>query len=125
MLGAAEAAGLPLTVFHNRRWDTDFLTARKLIEDGTIGRPIRIESRFERYRPAPREGAWRELPDAAEAGGVLWDLGPHLIDQACVLFGDPTHVYAEVDVRRPGAQVDDDAFVALRFARRARSRTCG
>jgi scyllo-inositol 2-dehydrogenase (NADP+) len=116
IVGAAVAAGRMLTVFHNRRWDSDFLTARKLIDDGAIGTPIRLESRFERYRPAPKEGAWRELADPADAGGVLWDLGPHLIDQACVLFGDPTHVYAEVDVRRPGAQVDDDAFVALRFA---------
>ena len=113
---AAAAAGVLLTVFHNRRWDSDFLTARKLIDEGAIGRPHRLESRFERYRDAPRAGAWRELPDPADAGGVLWDLGPHLIDQACVLFGNPTEVYAEVDARRPGAQVDDDAFVALRFA---------
>jgi predicted dehydrogenase len=116
IIGAAVAAGRLLTVFHNRRWDSDFLTARKLIAEGAIGAPVQLESRFERFRAAPTEGAWRELPDPADAGGVLWDLGPHLIDQACVLFGDPTHLYAEVDVRRPGARVDDDAFVALRFA---------
>ena len=116
MVDAAERAGLMLTVFHNRRWDSDFLTVRKLIADGTLGRPFRLESRFSRFRPAPKAGAWREGGDPADAGGTLWDLGPHLIDQARVLFGDPTHVYAEVERRRDGVEVDDDVFVALRFA---------
>jgi scyllo-inositol 2-dehydrogenase (NADP+) len=113
--GAAEAAGRMATVFHNRRFDADFLTVRRLVNDGVLGDLTRLESRFDRFRAAPKEGAWRERAGPADAGGVLWDLGPHLIDQACVLFGDPTSVYAEVDVRRPGAVVDDDAFVALRF----------
>jgi predicted dehydrogenase len=115
MVATARANHRMLSVFHNRRWDADFLTARKLVDEGVLGDPTRLESRFDRFREAPREGAWRELADPAAAGGVLWDLGPHLIDQACLLFGTPTHVYAEVDVRRPGAIVDDDAFVALRF----------
>ena len=115
MVDAAESAGLMLTVFHNRRWDSDFLTVRRLVEDGSLGSPFRLESRFNRFRPEPRPGAWRELADPADAGGTLWDLGPHLIDQARVLFGDPTHVYAEVERRRSGVEVDDDAFVALRF----------
>ena len=76
----------------------------------------RFELRFERYRAAPREGAWRELPGEEEAGGLLFDLGSHLIDQSVQLFGLPTHVYAEVEKRRHGALVDDDTFVALRFA---------
>ena len=113
---AASHAGLMLTVFHNRRWDADFLTVRRLVEEGALGELTRLESRFDRFRPAPKEGAWREAPGPDGAGGVLWDLGPHLIDQACMLFGEPTHLYAEVDARRPGAVVDDDAFVALRFA---------
>jgi predicted dehydrogenase len=116
IVSAAEAAGRMATVFHNRRFDADFLTVRRLVDDGVLGDLTRLESRFDRFRPAPKEGAWREKADPADAGGVLWDLGPHLIDQACLLFGEPTHVYAEVDVRRPGAVVDDDAFVALRFA---------
>jgi predicted dehydrogenase len=115
MIDAGRAAGLLLAVFHNRRWDTDFLTVRRVVDEGAIGSPFRLESRFERYREQPKEGAWRELADPADAGGTLWDLGPHLIDQACVLLGDPTHVYAEVDRRRAGVAVDDDAFVALRF----------
>ena len=116
MAALADSAGRMLTVFHNRRWDADFLTVRRLVDEGVLGDLTRLESRFDRFREAPREGAWREAADPAGAGGVLWDLGPHLIDQACLLFGDPTHVYAEVDVRRPGAMVDDDAFVALSFA---------
>jgi predicted dehydrogenase len=115
MIDAARTAGLMLTVFHNRRWDSDFLTVRRLVDEGTIGAPFRIESRLDRWREERKEGAWRELADPADAGGTLWDLGPHLIDQACVLFGHPTHVYAQVDARRSGVEVDDDAFVALRF----------
>jgi scyllo-inositol 2-dehydrogenase (NADP+) len=116
MIAASRTAGLLLTVFHNRRWDADFLTVRRIVDEGVIGPPFRLESRFERYREQSKEGAWRELADPADAGGTLWDLGPHLVDQACVLFGDPTHVYAELDRRRARVAVDDDAFVALRFA---------
>ena len=109
----ARERGLLLTVFHNRRLDGDMLTVRRLIGDGALGRVLRFESRFERWRPKLAEGAWRELASPEEAGGVLFDLGTHLIDQALVLFGSAGHVYAELDSRRPGAQVDDDAFVAL------------
>lgn len=115
VIEAARDAGKMVTVFQNRRWDNDFLTVRKLIDAGTLGTVVRFESRFERYRPAPKPDAWRELPDPEEAGGLLFDLGAHLIDQAMQLFGSPTSVYAESDVRRPGAQIDDDTFVALRF----------
>ncbi|HEX6510463.1 MAG TPA: Gfo/Idh/MocA family oxidoreductase, partial [Chloroflexota bacterium] len=88
---------------------------RHILERDLLGRVIRFESRFERYRPQPKPGAWRELPDPEEGGGLLLDLGSHLIDQALVLFGSPTSVYAEVGVYRPGAEVDDDTFVALEF----------
>jgi predicted dehydrogenase len=114
------AAGGRVTVFQNRRWDGDFLTARRLVEEGALGPVVRFESRFERFRPAPKQG-WRELADAAEGGGQLLDLGSHLVDQAIVLFGPPVAVYAEIDVRRPGAAVDDDVFVALEHAGGARS----
>ncbi len=116
LLQVSHETGKMLSVFQNRRWDNDFLTVRHLIETGTLGEIMRYESRFERYRAEPRPGAWRELADPAEAGGLLFDLGSHLIDQAMFLFGKPTHVYAEVAIRRPGAQVDDDTFVALRFS---------
>jgi predicted dehydrogenase len=116
LAAAARSAGVVLAVFHNRRWDGDFLTARRLIEEGALGEVQRFESRFERWRPELDTERWRERPDPAEAGGVLFDLGPHLIDQALVLFGDVRSVYAEVARRRPGAAVDDDAFVAFEHA---------
>src|SRR4051794_38388355 len=101
-----------VTGFHNRRWDGDFLTLQRLMREDAFGQVTRFESRFERFRPEIKEG-WRELGDAAEGGGVLLDLGPHLIDQAVQLFGPPESVYAEIRTLRPGARVDDDAFIAL------------
>ncbi len=99
-----------LTVFQNRRWDGDFLTLRRVLPE--LGPVVRFESRFERFRPQVKEGAWREEPGA----GPLLDLGAHLVDQALVLFGPVRSVYAELDARRAGARVADDAFVALEHA---------
>jgi predicted dehydrogenase len=118
----AEAArrGLMLTVFQNRRWDGDFLTLRRLLADGALGDVLRFESRFERWRPTPK-GGWREHGDPGEAGGLLYDLGSHLIDQALHLFGPVGSVYAEVNRRREGMEVDDDTFVALTHGSGVRS----
>jgi scyllo-inositol 2-dehydrogenase (NADP+) len=116
----ADARGLLLSVFQNRRWDNDFLTLRKLLADGELGEVRRFESRFERWRPQLK-GGWRESGDPAEVGGLLYDLGSHLVDQALTLFGPATAVYAETDVRRDGAQADDDAFIALTHADGVRS----
>lgn len=116
----AEDRGLLLSVFQNRRWDNDFRTVRKLIEDGALGEVRRFESRFERWRPVPK-GGWRESGDPAEIGGLLYDLGSHLVDQALTLFGPVVSVYAESDVRRPGAEADDDTFLALTHASGVRS----
>lgn len=117
LIATSKATGQLLTVFQNRRWDNDFLTVRRMLEatPDLLGTITCFESRFERYRAAPRAGAWRELPDQEEAGGLLYDLGSHLIDQVLQLFGQPVRVYAEMDQRRPGARVDDDTFVALQF----------
>lgn len=111
----AEAAqrGLVLSVFHNRRWDGDFLTVRRLLAAGVLGEVWRFESRYERWRPERRSEAWRERGDPTEGGGLLADLGSHVIDQAVLLFGPPVSVYAELARRREGAEVDDDVFVAL------------
>jgi predicted dehydrogenase len=117
---AAEERGVTLTVFQNRRLDGDFLTVRRLIDEGALGRVLRFESRFERWRPIVESG-WRELAEPGEGGGMLLDLGAHLVDQAIQLFGPPTHVYGEVHVRRAGAEIDDDAFVALTHADEVRS----
>ncbi|WP_230195625.1 Gfo/Idh/MocA family oxidoreductase [Streptomyces sp. NBC_00080] len=116
----AEERGLLLSVFQNRRWDNDFLTLRKLLAEGELGDVWRFESRFERWRPLPK-GGWRESGDPAEIGGLLYDLGSHLVDQALVLFGPVVSVYAEADVRRPGAETDDDTFIALTHASGVRS----
>ena len=112
LIELARATGRPLTVFQNRRWDGDFLTVRRLLAEGALGTVHRFESRFERWSPAPR-ATWRESGDPADAGGLLFDLGAHLIDQALQLFGPARAVYAELDGRRSGAATDDDAFVAL------------
>jgi predicted dehydrogenase len=116
----ARRRSLMLTVYQNRRWDGDFLTVRRLAADGTLGRVYRFESRFERWRPVPK-GGWREQADPAEAGGILFDLGSHLIDQAMLLFGSAATVYAELDRRRQNVAVEDDVFVALTHASGVRS----
>lgn len=109
----AERAGVPLTVFHNRRWDDDFLTLQGVLAAGRLGTVHRAESRFERWSPALREHSWREAPEPARGAGLLLDLGSHLVDQALLLFGPVALVSAELDRRRPDSAVDDDVFVAL------------
>ncbi|MEU6080634.1 Gfo/Idh/MocA family oxidoreductase [Streptomyces sp. NPDC047108] len=116
----ADERGLLLSVFQNRRWDADFLTLRALIADGRLGTVQRFESRFERWRPQLK-GGWRESGDPTEIGGLLYDLGSHLADQALTLFGAAVRVYAESDVRRPGAEADDDTFIAITHANGVRS----
>jgi predicted dehydrogenase len=123
LLRAARDRGVMLTVFQNRRWDGDFLTVRELLGSegaGGLGQVQRFESRYERWRPQ-LTGDWRESDDPAAAGGLLYDLGSHLVDQALVLFGPAVTVYAELDRRRPGAETDDDTFVALTHASGVRS----
>jgi predicted dehydrogenase len=116
----AEEHGLLLSVFQNRRWDNDFLTLRGLIAEGELGDVWRFESRFERWRPQLK-GGWRESGDPAEIGGLLYDLGSHVVDQALVLFGPATQVYAESVVRRAGTEADDDTFIAITHANGVRS----
>ena len=120
VVALSRSRGVMLTVYQNRRWDGDFLTLRRLLDTGAVGTPHRFESRFERWRPVPK-GDWRERADPGEAGGILFDLGSHLIDQALVLFGPVSDVYAELDRRRAAVEADDDAFVALHHASGVRS----
>jgi predicted dehydrogenase len=112
LIELAKERNVPLTVFQNRRWDGDVLTVRRLIDEGRLGEVWRFESRYERWRPQISDG-WRESDDPSEAGGVLYDLGVHMIDQALLLFGPAGKVYGERSARRDGARVDDDAFVAI------------
>jgi len=120
VVDAAAAKGVGLTVFQNRRLDSDFLTVRKVLDSGRLGDVFRFESRYDRWVPKPKDN-WREFGDPAEAGGLLYDLGAHIVDQALQLFGPVETVYAEVDRRRAGVQVDDDVFVALHHANGVRS----
>jgi scyllo-inositol 2-dehydrogenase (NADP+) len=120
LMRLAASRGLLLTVFQNRRWDGDFRTAGRLVAEGALGRVLRLESRYERWRPVPK-GGWRESDDPADAGGLLFDLGSHLVDQALRLLGPASEVYAEIHSRRAGIRVDDDVFVALRHDGDARS----
>jgi scyllo-inositol 2-dehydrogenase (NADP+) len=101
-----------LHVFQNRRWDSDFRTLRFLLEDGRLGHVHRLESRFERWRPE-LDGAWRESSDPSQLGGLLLDLGSHLVDQALQLLGPVDTVYAEMGRRRDPDGPEDDVFVAL------------
>jgi scyllo-inositol 2-dehydrogenase (NADP+) len=102
-----------LSVYHNRRWDGDFKTVRKLVESKTLGRLVLYQSHYDRYRPQLRPGAWRERVEPGS--GVLFDLGVHLIDQAMQLFGKPNSVGAEVRCERDGAIVDDAFDVILHY----------
>ncbi|MBH0776487.1 Gfo/Idh/MocA family oxidoreductase [Nocardia bovistercoris] len=120
MAAAARETGVPLSVFQNRRWDNDFLTVRDLLDSGRLGSVRRFESRFERWRPVSK-GSWREIGAAEEGAGVLFDLGPHLVDQAYALFGPVDSVYCELDRRRAEVRTDDDAFVALTHTNGVRS----
>jgi predicted dehydrogenase len=102
-----------LTVFQNRRWDDDFLTLRRVLEEGSLGELVRFESRYERFRPEVDAGRWRERPEPEEGGGQLLDLGAHVIDQALVLFGPPRSVFAVLTSRRPGSRTDDEDFLLI------------
>lgn len=110
---AATAAGVRVVPFQNRRWDSDFLTVRRVLAEGAIGAPIRFESRLTRWSPQVGTN-WRDERRPGTLDGRLADLGAHLVDQAVELFGAVTEVYAEIDAVRPGATANDDCFVALR-----------
>lgn len=102
-----------LTAFHNRRRDADFLGVRAAIEEGQVGRVVHFESHFDRFRPHVRE-RWRE--DGSAGSGIWYDLGPHLVDQALVLFGAPESVDADIAALRDDGRASDWAHVVLRYA---------
>lgn len=104
-----------LSVFHNRRWDSDFLGVKQAIEEGRIGDVVHFESHIDRFRPQVR-ARWRE--SAQPGGGIWFDLGPHLIDQALQLFGLPQAVQADLAALRPDAQTDDWAHAVLHYRQR-------
>jgi predicted dehydrogenase len=103
-----------LTVYHNRRFDADFQAARDLVRAQVLGRIVRFESHYDRYRPSSKVGAWREKP--GPGSGVLFDLAPHLIDHALALFGRPESVFADIRIERAGFSTNDAFDVTLRYA---------
>jgi scyllo-inositol 2-dehydrogenase (NADP+) len=115
LIALSRKTGRVLSVFQNRRWDGDFLTVRQILDQKILGRVAEYESRFDRFRPSVNPNAWRE--QAAPGSGVLYDLGSHLIDQAVVLFGRPTGLYAELRREREGAAADDSFVVHLEYPR--------
>ncbi len=107
----AAASGVPLTVFHNRRFDPEHATVARVVADGLVGTPFRYEMRWERWRPVPKD-RWRENASAADGGGILLDLHSHLVDAAVQLFGPVATVFATVAAHTTLAE--DDAFLVCR-----------
>lgn len=108
----AGGIGLHVFPFHNRRFDNDFLTIRKLMDEHSLGRLVHFESNFDRWRPGQSTRAWKE---DADEGGILLDLGTHLVDQALVLFGQPAAVGAEVQRERDGEGSNDSITIRLHY----------
>jgi predicted dehydrogenase len=113
LIRTARHRKLLLTAYQNRRWDGHFRTLRSVIKGGELGRLVSFESHFDRFRPAPRRDVWRE--SGGPGGGTLFDLGPHLIDEALTLFGAPDTITASVRVEREHAAVDDAWDILLEY----------
>jgi predicted dehydrogenase len=114
LIALARAKNALLVPFFNRRWDSDFQTIKELLHEGSIGRLVYFESRFDRWRPGPpSDRLWKEDPSAG--GGVLLDLGTHIADQALALFGRPEAVAAEVLCERSWARANDAFTLRLRY----------
>ena len=109
---AADKAGRPVMVFQNRRWDGDFLTVRSLVEEGRLGEVFHFESAFEHWAPDATDG-WKDQLPASEGGGVAWDLGSHLVDQAIQLFGPVASIGARLRTVRRGGGNDDHSEIHL------------
>ena len=114
ILDAGEKAGVPVTAFYNRRWDSDMLTLKKVASNGLIGKVFRLDSRFERYRPQLNPSAWRETLSPEEGGGLLLDLQTHLLSTALDAFGPAELTYASV--RKIRGESEDDVVLNLRHA---------
>jgi predicted dehydrogenase len=115
LIDLAKSRNLVLAPFHNRRWDGDFVTVRKLIDQKTVGRLVTFESHFDRFRPLPREATWKESGNPAN--GMLFDLGPHLVDQVLALFGAPQGITASVRKDRDATDIEDAFDITLHYPR--------
>ena len=113
LIALAKKQGKILAPFHNRRWDGDFLTLKRVLAEGQLGRLVTFESHFDRFKPIPRDHSWKE--SAHPANGMLMDLGPHLVDQALALFGMPKLVTASVRTDREGSAIEDAFDIILTY----------
>jgi predicted dehydrogenase len=109
----AKKKGLVLSIFHNRRWDGGFLTIKKLMQCGLLGKTVDYEAHFDRYTPFKHSSAWKE--SNSPGTGVLYDLGVHLLDQVVQLFGMPQEVYADLRIERENTVIVDNCHVALYY----------
>jgi scyllo-inositol 2-dehydrogenase (NADP+) len=119
LLNLAKQKNLVLSVYHNRRFDADFQALRKTIAAGYLGRILRFESTYDRYRPTSKPNAWREKP--GPGSGVLFDLAPHLLDQSLTLLGIPQAIAADIRIERPGFSTDDAFDIFLYYPDGARA----
>lgn len=113
LIRISEKSGRKIFVYHNRRWDGDFKTVQQVVYNGHLGQLLNYEAHFDRFAPGPRRSAWRDQP--LPGGGVLFDLGSHLIDQALVLFGMPQAVFADIRSQRDDSRIDDYFEVWLMY----------
>lgn len=113
LIALSKRCGRMLSVYHNRRWDSDFKTVKKVVESRLLGNLVECELHFDRFRNCIKENAWRE--ECTPGSGVLYDLGSHLVDQALVLFGLPSGITADVRIQRPEGKVDDNFAIQLEY----------
>lgn len=113
LIQIAHKRQLGLYVFQNRRWDSDFLTVKKLIQSGKLGQIVEFEAHYDRYRPTPPKNTWKE--DGNSGTGLLHNLGAHLIDQALVLFGWPQALFADLRIMREGSGIIDYFHLILEY----------
>ena len=111
LVDLARSKGLAISVYQNRRWDSDFLTVREILNKGLLGRLVEFESTFPRYRNFIKPGTWKETGELG--GGLTYNLGAHIIDQAVQLLGVPDAVFADIDTIRTGGMVDDYFVIHL------------
>jgi len=119
LIQLAQKTGRLVTVYQNRRYDGDFAAIRGLVASGVLGRIVSFETNYDRYRPQLKPGAWRERPGPGT--GIFFDIAPHLIDHALVLFGMPEAVTADIRVERDGALTDDAFDVVFHYGRGMRA----
>ncbi len=113
LIDAYKKAGRVLSVYQNRRYVSDFLTIKEIVQKNLLGNVHEMQAHYDRYRPEARPGAWRETP--LPGSGILYDLGAHLIDQALCLFGLPGEIFAEASLQRPHAKAVDNFFLRLYY----------